>query len=1187
MFLRRVTLHGFKSFADRTEFDFGPGITSIVGPNGCGKSNILDAVRWVLGEQSAKSLRGSCMEDVIFSGSRSRKPAAAAEVILAFDNRSRILACDEEEVSVARTLLRNGQSEYRLNGNVSRLKDVRALFLDTGVGTDAYSVIAQGRVDLLIQASPVERREIFEEAAGISRYKARREEAERKLERTRINLQRLVDVIDELEKRLRSVRLAAGKARNYRDYDSRLRELRSMFSLAEYHALLQARAEAAAKADELRTAITGRRTELGQCDALAAEEERRLQTLDEQIQSAEAAIAELQAHISALSERLAQGERRLGELDALRDRRRKQLADCEGKFAAMQARLSDERGALCELSAASDQAAAAARHSQQAREQAAAACQSARGQLEGARAAAFDAVRRAALLTNQHEQLERERTRLAAESQRYDARLAQIADERGALAARRSVVADRMQGLEETTRQTSARIRALESQLESLGTQLRAADEEIGHWRDSRTAAQSRLTVLEDMERRFEGIDQAARTVLAWRGEIPSAGVVGLVADVLRIDDPRLPILGPILATFEKDLVVRDTYAFFAELGKHAALPGGVGVVTLDRIQPAPPRSYVDAPGFVACAADWVTTDSEFRDLAAALLGRTIVVDVLERALALAGEAPEGYVFVTLDGDAIGANGRILVGGAAAAPGLFTRRAEIRQHQREIEQIEASLVHAQRARSELAATASDVHLQRDSALAEIAAAQRDTSEARSTLARIDDELARAERESGGLDSELASLGRTLSELGAQFEALRTQLAEARGVQESHESQAAALAAELERLDALLAGASAAHTQTLVEAGRLSEKRSAAEAAAAALETSLKTLLSEQGSAERDAAESLRQIDAARSELLDARQRREACIPACEQKQAEALELRTERQAVRERIEQCGAAARELHRQIEATDEELRGCEVSLREIEVRADGLAVRVRDELGVDLAAQVATYQHSEQDWEAIRGEIEELRGKISRLGNVNLDAIAELEELTPRYENLIAQRDDLNSSVERLDALIRELDAESTARFSAAFAEIRENFRDMFRRLFGGGKADVILEDPEKPLECGIEIIARPPGKEPQSISLLSGGEKTMTAVALIMAVFKSKPSPFAILDEVDAALDEANVDRFNGVLTEFLARTQFVVITHSKRTMQHADVLYGITMEEPGVSKRVSVRFDDRVSTPTLA
>jgi chromosome segregation protein len=377
------------------------------------------------------------------------------------------------------------------------------------------------------------------------------------------------------------------------------------------------------------------------------------------------------------------------------------------------------------------------------------------------------------------------------------------------------------------------------------------------------------------------------------------------------------------------------------------------------------------------------------------------------------------------------------------------------------------------------------------------------------------------------------------------------------------------------------------TDAMVASVRASEQKTAGEEALAALRSSGAALKRERDEAEREDADAADRIEATEAELAAARDRQAECEERAERCRDELFQQRERRQEVRLRLENCGTAARRIHERIRQLEAEMHEHDVALREADVRQESLMARIRDELSLDLAERYRTYEHTEQDWDAVRAEIEELRGKIERLGNVNLDALAELEDLTPRYENLTVQRADLEASVDRLEALIVELDRESRARFTATFEQVRDNFQELFRKLFGGGKADIILEDPQRPLECGIEIIARPPGKEPQSISLLSGGEKTLTAVALLMAVFESKPSPFAFLDEVDAALDEANVERFNTLLQEFLSHSQFVVITHSKRTMQSADALYGVTMEEPGVSQRVSVRFDNRVQAPSVA
>lgn len=1189
MFLKRIVLHGFKSFADRTEFEFGAGITAIVGPNGCGKSNILDAVRWVLGEQSARSLRGGKMQDVVFAGSRSRREAQAAHVQLTFDNRTRILRSDEDEVQIGRTLYRNGESEYRINGDVCRLKDIRDLFLDTGVGVDAYSVIEQGRVDMLLQANPLERRELFEEAAGISRYKVRRIEAQRRLERTQENLLRLQDILDELERRLRSVRLAAGKARNFQQYDTRLRELRSAFVMAEYHELEQTRRRVQQTVDELVAALQTERATLAAEDAEAAELAHARQALDEAIQQAEGALLESQALVSTLQERIAQGERRGPELAALRERRLAQVGEVAARRAGLAERVATEEANLAALRRAEEEHTRRIAECEAARRSAEERAEEARRALDVEKTAAFETVRRCALLQNEQENGAQQQSRLAAQAERLHVRRHQLELEAGALAERVRELSDRAAVLDQQSGALADALRAGEGEAARLTAEAERLDEQVGTAKESRSAVTSRLSLLVDLERRREGVDQGTRRVLAWREENPGSDVViGLVGDLLRIDDPRVGMLQAVLATCETHVVVQDARRFLAEYRQREPQGGAVRAIALDRLSRAPsPVNYDHAPGFVARASDWVRCAPEHRPLAEHLLGRTFIVETGEQALRLAGEALAGCVFVALDGTTVSADGRVTAGAADATPGLISRKAAIRQLQHEQEEVESRLVQLTRQRLEVEAALSDLHLRREDLLRQIATLQREHAETRSALAAAEEARQRLTREDALLVDELTALGHSRDEIAARLEALVAERESADLSQREHEARIEALLTAVRERLAAVEEHARAYTFALVERGRATEKRAASEEALRELAARLAVLDEERAAAEDEAAHTAEQIRKLEREIEATREQLAARTAACDRQREETLALRDRRQQIRQRFEEHGAAVREAQRRVEARETELHVQQMALRETEVRKEGLAVRVREELALDLDAHYATYAHQEQDWDAIKAEIEELRGKIARLGHVNLDALAELEELTPRYEHLVAQRADLTQAIERLQALIVELDQESRARFTAAFEEIRLHFQEMFRKLFGGGKADVLLEDPENPLECGIEIVARPPGKEPRSISLLSGGEKTLTAVALLLGVFRSRPSPFAILDEVDAALDESNVERFNGVLQEFLSHSQFVVITHSKRTMACADVLYGVTMEEPGVSKRVSVRFDERVQAPNVA
>lgn len=1190
MFLSKIVLHGFKSFADRTEFEFGPGVTAIVGPNGCGKSNILDALRWVLGEQSARTLRGKHMSDVIFAGSRSRKGSTYSEVELTFDNRSGFLPIDQETVVVGRVLFSNGDSEYRLNGNTCRLKDIRDLLLDTGIGVDAYTIIEQGRVDVLLQSSPAERRELFEEAAGISRYRVRRAEAARRLERTQQNLLRLVDVLEELERQLRSVKIAAGKARNYLEYDARLRELRSQFSLAEYHELEQARTQARSQADARNDRLNAQRVELAGCDERANRLEHEVQRYDAEIQRLDQEILEFQSEASALAERTAAAERRQADSTVARGRRLVQCDEIAARREKLADRLAGEQAGLVQLDEAMAQASAVVERLRAERSAAEAACTELRRELESVRHAAFEASRRSAQLRSELAALSQQRERLSLSIRQMTQRRAALGAERDELEHRARGLVAESRRLEQVVAELVDRLRGLDRTIAHTQQQRAGLAAEIAAQKESRSGLQSRLSLLEDMDRRYEGVDAATREVLAWREDPHHSGsVVGLVADVLRVEDPRaVTALAGVFAAFENHVVVRDTYGFLAEASRRGGAVSVVNVIALDRLAPSIGGvDFRDAGGVVAAALDWVRCEEEFRPLAAELLGRVLVVDELERALAHAQAAPPGCTFVSLDGYSVSSTGRLTIGTARAQAGLITRKSEIRQLRLELEDAESRIEIAQRAMRDLDAALADQTLQRGGVLAEIGTLQKQHAEAHTSQVRAGDDLRRVERELAAVETELSDAARLADELSARSRELETIDVQVSGEKDSHEHHLASSQGRLDERLRELAEASSRLTEALVEVGRVAERRAAGETAIAQLRGQVERLAEEQAQAAREAEEECRRIEAAAVEADEARRRHAELSERIAVQQDEAVVLRNARQDQRRQLELCGSTARSVLSEIEKAERELHECQVRLREIEVRQESLVARVRDELSLDLFELYGSYQYIAHDWDAVRAEIDELRGRIARLGNVNLDAIRELEELTPRYDAMVTQRQDLEQAIEKLGALIRELDEASTSRFLTSFETIRGHFQELFRKLFGGGKADIIMENPESPLETGIEIIARPPGKEPQSISLLSGGEKTMTAIAMLLAVFRSKPSPFVVMDEVDAALDESNVGRFNTVLDEFLAQSQFIVITHNKRTMQNADVLYGITMEEPGVSKRVSVRFEEGVQPPMVA
>jgi chromosome segregation protein len=583
-------------------------------------------------------------------------------------------------------------------------------------------------------------------------------------------------------------------------------------------------------------------------------------------------------------------------------------------------------------------------------------------------------------------------------------------------------------------------------------------------------------------------------------------------------------------------------------------------------------------PGYVADAISLVRFPEEFERLARHLLGKTILIDTLENALAMARADVNGLRFVTLAGAVVEPNGCVSLGPASTRAGLISRKSELRSIDEQFELLEGRIESLADQANRTAAEASHLaHVQQElrTAIYEASTAR---VEVNAALQNVIETIRRLTSEQPLIAGEVAAIERQLEEAAARARQSKEHLATLEGENARHE----ALVAEMTgKIDALVEQRSAVHerlTEARVVAGQLSEKRNAAADTINALRRELRTVEETLSAARHESEQALARIAESEEIVLAARQRLADLHLTIERRTADALQHRYQREMLRVEAEQLAAAIKTARVELEQVEQALHAAQVALREATVRRDELLTRVREELGIDLAAQYASYTYAEQDWAAIEAEIAELRGKIERLGHVNLDAIAEQEELEQRYNFLTGQRDDLNTSHRQLMELIEQLNRESVERFRTAFEQIRVNFQELFRKLFGGGKADVVLENPEDILESGIEIVARPPGKELQSIMLLSGGEKTMTAIALLMSVFKARPSPFAIMDEVDAALDEANNERFNRIVQEFLEYSQFIIITHSKRTMSIADQMYGITMQEPGVSTRVSVKFD---------
>jgi chromosome segregation protein len=1186
--LKRLELIGFKSFADKTLLDFGPGITAVVGPNGSGKSNIVDAVRWILGEQSAKSLRGDEMADVIFNGSTTRRALGMAEVTLTLDNSKRALTIEADEVQVTRRVYRDGEGEYLINKQPARLRDIKEMFLGSGAGGSAYCIIEQGGVQAILEASTLDRRTIFEEAAGISRFKAKKIETLRKLENVEQNLLRLADILKELDEQLRKTKLQASKAQRYQEYLERLKALRVAQSLEEYHQHTMQLAAVSRALESLRASLAERTHEDEQREARLQSLERASAGAEGDVQRVEVALSEAKERLTteAATHRIEQEKtaglekeiaKTRGEWQTLNwelaranltaEQAGRELAEIEAGFAGQAEALNQLERELTRIAQRSSELAD-------------------QGQRD--KDDYFQLFNQQVQRQNEERQkrslivqLQQQRQRLQRKAELGAQQLTQLND---AL----QVLTQSEQEAEEQLSATRAKLADERGQRDACRRTQEQIAEQLAYSREQRGALASRINVLEGLERSKEGLSAGVKEVLALINQ-PEAGpwrsIVGLVADLLTVRHEYAPLIDIALGARAQSLLVRNA----GDLAAALAVRGETfsGRVTFWPAPSAMPwlngagDSLPNHAGLIGSAARLVTcTHPEFAHLPEHLLGTTLVVQDLATARGLAAEM-SGYRFVTLQGELLESNGELTVGAHHAESGILSRKSELRELRARETELDSQIAAIEQklvaAREELARH--DTHVEQAQQEIEILAQQATEMRSEQKQERQRHELVAQQMETDS--SEIQQFDR---DLAALMEALPNAEALARAAEQQVEA--------LRRRQEL----------ALVEARDLGQKREDGERK----RTEITALVAQAKEQRKNAIDRARQAqDALRQKRLDQRSKQEQLanlqelLRLSEQVMLRASDAMAQAYLDKDHAERQGrqfrAAAEALKQERQTFLEQAHSArqvwqglhqQLSERELEAndlghRREGLATRLREEHGLELVDLYRDYRPpaAAADAADAHEEIDELKRKMTRLGNVNPDALQELRELEARGATLRTQQDDLAAAKKSLDEIIHRINDDSRSLFTASFEAIRGHFQDLFRKLFGGGMADVVLEDPNDVLESGVDIVARPPGKELRSISLLSGGEKTLTAVALLLAIFRSKPSPFCLLDEVDAALDEANIGRFAAVLRDFLDLSQFIIITHAKKTMAAADVLYGVTMQESGISQRIAVRLED--------
>ena len=1177
MRLKELEIQGFKSFPDRTKITIGPGITGVVGPNGSGKSNISDAIRWVMGETSSKQLRGAGkMEDVIFGGTQTRGAMGFASVSLTIDNSDHGLAMDADEVTIGRRYYRSGESEYTINGQNVRLKDVYELLLDTGLGRDGYAIVGQGRIAEIVAAKSNERREIFEEASGIARFRYRKNEAERRLAAAEGNLERLRDILGELEGRVGPLKRDSEKAQKFLEYSATRKSLEITLWVDSIR-----RAQEAVRDQQRR--YEAAESDYGRLSKQLDEFDARTEALRAEAQKLMLDVEQANADIRALTEAGAGRDSALAVLRNENEHARAQIAEAEAERAragegakGIEAETAEHEAAIQALRAAvakADEQLAGLRGRLNALEQQA--LQS--GQRQDVLNAAI--ARQQEVATACKVQAASLESSLSASQTQLDALRTQAGAAGAAaekLAAERAAAAEALQKAEENVTRCDNIKSGLALKLESRRRQQAEAAEALQKADRDRSNTAQRIRILEDLEKNLDGYQQSVKAVMRAAEARRLRGIIGPVAGILTVRKGYETAIETALGFALQNLVVeneRDARAAIAFLKESRA--GRATFLPLDTVQGH--RFTGPLTGTAEVAADLVEVDARYQNIVDNLLGRIIVVDDLTEASAVAKRLSYRNRIVTLDGQVVNAGGSFTGGSTARSAGVFTRKQELDELREKLATLDKRRAEAER---ETSARKAEV----DNLAAQVAGAESESVNAASARLRASLELER-------LDAAVAEGAAAAQRRKAEIDALTETLQKDKAARAQADNARVAAEAELERYTAEL--------QTLGESsGTLTAEREqiTADLNAAQLErlthekdiglheASLETLRSRSGEAAARARELKASIAAAQATL-------EANAAKAEAIERERAEAKDKIAAAEQAIRDANAARLEKEAEITRLGQENR----ALTDERERMGGEMARLAERRAAaeaerdDTAAKLwEEYQLTENEAKAqcvefttvteLRRQVAEVRGKIRALGNVNVGAIDEYKEVKERYDFLKAQVGDVERSKTELTRMIAELCQEMEEMFKKSFQEINRNFGRIFRELFGGGRARLYLSDEGNILDSGIEIEVSPPGKVIRNLSALSGGEQALVAISIYFAILEVNPSPFCILDEIEAALDDVNVTRYAQYLRRMTERTQFIVITHRRGTMEAADVLYGVTMQEDGVSKLLRLDLD---------
>jgi chromosome segregation protein len=1172
MRLKRLEMLGFKSFAQRTVVEMNPGITAVVGPNGCGKSNIVDALRWAMGEQSARHLRGHQMEDVVFNGSDSLPATGMAEVSIVFDNedgRGPAEYNNFSEIMVTRRLFRSGESEYAINKINCRLKDVVELFLGTGVGSKAYSIVEQGKVDELVNSKPEDRRSLIEEAAGTSKYKSRKIVAEKKLERTQQNLLRLNDIVREIERQIRTMELQAKKAERYRALKLELKEkeLSCAFLQRETFTREITRQENQLAGIESRLAghlasMHGQEAENESVRLSLMEADRELGLQQEGVYQRRAVIQSDEQKCDFFSKDLVQIAQSAADACA-------SLSQLEDKIKILGqeiAELNNAKESFIQLSLFEE---SFLREKENELATLQSRMRSVQADVDQEKTALIDLANQVANLKNDALAKDRRHSEISAELARSREQLTQAAAALAACETAQCAGADALESCAQELRERTLEAAQAAATLQGLNKCREDQENKISFLKEQIQESRSRLLSFEELQKNYEGYQEGVRAIMLKKQQESSPnGIYGLVAEVLDAPENYEKALTAVLGDRLQYVIVKSHQEGIEAIQFLKDQASGRGSFIPLEMSRKPRKDLpLGEAEVVAPLMDMISVKEGYRDIADYLLSDVVVVQDLQSGLALWNRNGYHSTLVTPEGEVIDPIGIVTGGsGTLLESSFLTQRRRIRELKTILAEREDQLCREEREtqKTVLGAEIHRLELER---------------------VRLEHENRSAKQEHERLSQTLRALTQEQSDLTTAVQLIEEDISRCHSLIQSRteeknarEQALAQKQTEFVELSQSVETAEAAVTQSRIRNAALGEKRDNTHINLANRITLREEICREITARQGQIADYQRrqlETEQALGETRESLRQNRAELQLLEEN------LQTNRQSYRQismRLAEIGESIKELRPQLATCQEEKNRIQLSLAAQRIELQHLAANLREKYDVQIEALSPEFGENPPSQMELAAEIDDLRSRLDRMGDVNLAAIGEYEELTERFRFMSQQKEDLERSMADLQQTIVKLNRICRLRFKESFDAINEKFEAIFPRLFRGGKAKLVLTDENDFLETGVDIIVQPPGKKLQSITLLSGGEKALTAVSLLFAIFLTKPSPFCFLDEVDAPLDDANLDRFNEMIKEMSEHSQFVLVTHNKKSMQAAEVLYGITMAEPGVSKVVSVRMN---------